>query len=203
MLTLYHKMSALWNCHFCTKIAFYGPLCLFEMWRPLGTKLYWILWFFLVSVLLCHQIGQDDHFPGCWCLLRRSDDLLEVTKGTLTSSSENRTWWNSPTNTILIKSILHRADCPQRHFHPMPCKMLRTLFLLLRSKTKQKQDHLRLSSPRAESARAFTGRRNSHSRRGEDFLSRQPNFFTETAVTPEQKVKKWFPTWEINRHAEG
>ena len=60
-----------------------------------------------------------------------------------------------------------------------------------------------LSSPCAESARANTGRRNSHSGRGEDFLSRQPNFFTETAVTPEQKVKKWFPTWEINRHAEG
>ena len=50
---------------------------------------------------------------------------------------------------------------------------------------------------------AFTGRRNSHSGRGEDFLTGQPNFFTETAVTPEQKVKKWFPTWEINRHAEG
>ena len=29
---------------------------------------------------------------------------------------------------------------------------------------------------RAESARAFTGRRNSYSGRGEDFLSRQPNF---------------------------
>ena len=41
---------------------------------------------------------------------------------------------------------------------------------------------------RAESARAFTGRRNSHSGRGEDFLSRQPNFFSETAVTPERKV---------------
>ena len=60
-----------------------------------------------------------------------------------------------------------------------------------------------LSSPRAESARAFTGRRNSYSGRGEDFLSRQPNFFTETAVTPERKVEKWFPKWEINRHAEG
>ena len=60
-----------------------------------------------------------------------------------------------------------------------------------------------LSSPRAESARAFSGRRNSHSGRGEDFLSRQPNFFTETAVTPERKVEKWFPRWEINRHAEG
>ena len=39
--------------------------------------------------------------------------------------------------------------------------------------------------------------------RGEDFLSRQPNFFTETAVTPEQKVEKSFPRWEINRHDKG
>ena len=39
--------------------------------------------------------------------------------------------------------------------------------------------------------------------RGEDFLNRQPDFFTETAVTPERKVEKWFPRWEINRHAEG
>ena len=60
-----------------------------------------------------------------------------------------------------------------------------------------------LSSLRAESARAFTGRRNSHSGKGEDFLSRQQDFFTETAVTPEQKVKKSFPRWEINRHVEG
>ena len=60
-----------------------------------------------------------------------------------------------------------------------------------------------LSSPRAESARAFTGRRNFYSGRGEDFLSRQPIFFTETAVTPERKVEKWFPKWEINRHVKG
>ena len=60
-----------------------------------------------------------------------------------------------------------------------------------------------LSSPRPESARAFTGRRNSHSGRGEDFLTGQPNFFTETAVTPERRVEKWFPKWEINHHAEG
>ena len=39
--------------------------------------------------------------------------------------------------------------------------------------------------------------------RGEDFLSRQPDFFTETAVTPEQKVEKSIPRWEINRHSEG
>ena len=56
---------------------------------------------------------------------------------------------------------------------------------------------------RAESARAFTGRRNSYSGRGEGFLSRKPNFFTETAVTPEQKVEKLFPRLDINRHAKG
>ena len=56
---------------------------------------------------------------------------------------------------------------------------------------------------RAESARAFTGRRCPHSWRGEDFLTVVPDFFTETAVTPEQKVEKWFPKWEINRHVEG
>ena len=55
----------------------------------------------------------------------------------------------------------------------------------------------------AESARAFTGRRNSHSGRGEDFLAGQPDFFTETAVTSERKVEKSFPMREINRHAEG
>ena len=56
---------------------------------------------------------------------------------------------------------------------------------------------------RAESARAVTGRRCPHSGRGEDFLSRQLDFFTETAVTPERKVEKSFPRWEINRHVEG
>ena len=39
--------------------------------------------------------------------------------------------------------------------------------------------------------------------KGEDFLTGQPDFFTETAVTPERKVEKSFPRWEINRHAEG
>ena len=52
-------------------------------------------------------------------------------------------------------------------------------------------------------ARAVTGRRNSYSGRGEDFFSRQPNFFTETAETPERKVGKSFPRWEINRRVEG
>ena len=56
---------------------------------------------------------------------------------------------------------------------------------------------------RAESARAVTGRRCPHSGKGEDFLTGQPDFFTETAVTPERKVEKSFPRSEINRHAEG
>ena len=55
----------------------------------------------------------------------------------------------------------------------------------------------------SESARAVTGRRCSHSGKGEDFLTGKPVFFTETAVTPERKVEKSFPRWEINRHGEG
>ena len=42
-----------------------------------------------------------------------------------------------------------------------------------------------------------------YSRKEEDFLTGQLIFFTETAVTPERKVEKLFPRWEINRHAEG
>ena len=38
---------------------------------------------------------------------------------------------------------------------------------------------------------------------GEDFLMGQLNFFTKTAVAPEQKDEKSIPNWEINRHAEG
>ena len=59
------------------------------------------------------------------------------------------------------------------------------------------------SSTIVKPARAFTGRRCPHSGKGEDFLTGQLNFFTETAVTPERKVEKSFPMWEINRHAEG
>ena len=67
----------------------------------------------------------------------------------------------------------------------------------------KEKDKSLLSSPRAESARAVTGRRCPHSGKGEDFLTGQLNFFTETAVTPERKVEKSFPRSEINRHAEG
>ena len=56
---------------------------------------------------------------------------------------------------------------------------------------------------RAESARAVTGRRCPYSGKGEDFLTGQPDFFTETAVTPEWKVEKLFPRWEINCHGDG
>ena len=42
-----------------------------------------------------------------------------------------------------------------------------------------------------------------HSGKGEDFLTGQPDFFTETAVTPEWKVENSFPRSEINRHGEG
>ena len=38
-----------------------------------------------------------------------------------------------------------------------------------------------------------------YSRKGEDFLTGQPDFFTDTAVTSERKVERW----EINRHGEG
>ena len=62
---------------------------------------------------------------------------------------------------------------------------------------------LPLSSPRAESARAVTGRRCPHSGEGEDFLMGQLNCFTKTAVTPERKVEKSIQRREINRHAEG
>ena len=39
--------------------------------------------------------------------------------------------------------------------------------------------------------------------KGEDFLSRQPDFFTKTAVTPERKVEKSILRWKMNRHSEG
>ena len=42
-------------------------------------------------------------------------------------------------------------------------------------------------------ARAVTGRRCPHSGKGEDFLSRQPDFFTETAVTSGTESQKIVP----------
>ena len=68
--------------------------------------------------------------------------------------------------------------------------------------TKKNIDPARARSARAR-ARAVTGRRCPHSGRGEDFLTGQMDFFTDTAVTLEQKVEKWFSRWEIDRHAEG
>ena len=71
------------------------------------------------------------------------------------------------------------------------------------SKTARLDNNNNNNQAHALSARAFTGRRCPHSGREEDFLTGQLNFFTETAVTPERKVEKSFPRWEINRHAEG
>ena len=31
----------------------------------------------------------------------------------------------------------------------------------------------------------------------------QLNFFTKTTVTPEEKVEKTIPRWEMNHHSEG
>ena len=45
-----------------------------------------------------------------------------------------------------------------------------------------------LSNPRAESARAVTGRRCPHSGVGEDFLGHRPGPLTKTGVTRERKV---------------
>ena len=39
--------------------------------------------------------------------------------------------------------------------------------------------------------------------RGKTFWRVSRIFFTETAVTPDRKVEKSFPRWEINRHVEG
>ena len=55
------------------------------------------------------------------------------------------------------------------------------------------------SGLRAKSARAVTGRRYPHNGEGENFLTGQPDNFTKTAVTPERKVEKLTPRWEINR----
>ena len=55
-----------------------------------------------------------------------------------------------------------------------------------------------LKGLRAESARAVTGRQCSHSGKGEDFLMGQLNFFTETAVSPERKIKNRSPGWKLN-----
>ena len=85
-----------------------------------------------------------------------------------------------------------RSAYPQRSLIAVP-----ELFYLVRAKRAGPK------GLRAESTRAFTGRRCPHSGRGEDFLTGQLNFFTETAVTPERKVEKSFPRWEINRHVEG
>ena len=60
-----------------------------------------------------------------------------------------------------------------------------------------------LSSPRAESARAVTGRQCPDSGEGEDFLTRRPSYFTKTAIIRERKVEKSISRWEKNRLSKG
>ena len=59
-----------------------------------------------------------------------------------------------------------------------------------------------LSSSRAESARAVTGRRCPHSRVGEDFLVSRPVFFTKRAVSRKPKVEKLIQRCQIDHLAE-
>ena len=60
-----------------------------------------------------------------------------------------------------------------------------------------------LSSPRAESARAVTGRRCPHSGEGEEFLPRQMVPLTKTVVTQKRNAKKSVRRCQNDRNAEG
>ena len=60
-----------------------------------------------------------------------------------------------------------------------------------------------LSSPRAERARAVTGRQCPHSGVGQDFLLRRRVPLTETAVTRKQKVEKSIRRCQSDRLREG
>ena len=107
--------------------------------------------------------------------------------------------WHFPFPNILLFFLLCFSSSPQikrfpspKDFPPFPSLRRPNICILVY-----------LSSPCAESARAVTGRRWPNSGEGEDFLTGQLNFFTKTAVTPEWKVEKSIPRWEINGHAEG
>ena len=66
-----------------------------------------------------------------------------------------------------------------------------------------KQSYL-FSSPRAKSARAFTGRWYPHSGEGEDFLTRRPiSFFYKNSHKSETRSRKSIPRWEMNRLSKG
>ena len=110
-----------------------------------------------------------------------------------------RTFYSSIQRSPPLKKVLGRRFTPVA---PTP-----TPYLEKCHKTLKNNFHIAMLSfparARSESARAVTGRRCPHSGEAEDFLMGQLNFFTKTAVTPEQKVEKSIPRWEINRHAEG
>ena len=115
--------------------------------------------------------------------------------------------YNVSTWSLLCKNFLERPGAPDElPGHPEVFR-INTSKVFLYSLLRQRLCFIKPArfpkGLRAESARAFTGRRCPQSGKGEDFLTGQLNFFTETAVIPERKVKKSFPRWEINRHAEG
>ena len=127
-------------------------------------------------------------------------------------------WICTKTNNLERVITWVRCSCPNVHKWTTQCYCIIVIVVIPKppKALKRRKNHLpknyypartrRRAGPkglRAESARAVTGRRCPHSVRGEDFLMGQLNFFTETAVTPERKVEKSFPRWEINRHAEG
>ena len=82
-----------------------------------------------------------------------------------------------------------RVNCNRHKIWPLEYGKFETTFLLLLGvqpsatlviSSAINQARAKRAGPKglcAESTRAFTGRWNSHSGTGEDFLSRQPNFF--------------------------
>ena len=66
----------------------------------------------------------------------------------------------------------------QQQNQNLPQKVVNKIELeTIHVKEKQVKSEQELYRPRAESARAVTGRRCPHSGEGEDFLTRQPGFF--------------------------
>ena len=78
---------------------------------------------------------------------------------------------------------IYRCRCVSS-LHPLLCSKISKYFLNIPKKG------FKLSSPRAERARAVTGRRCPHSGVGEDFLPHRRVPLMKMAVTRKQKVKK-------------
>ena len=121
-------------------------------------------------------------------MVNKDDDQICNTKQQLSSNSKATLWFDFTAALASASLSASGSACVERL----------TVKLIVALSSPRRPESLR-----AESARAVTGRRCPHSGEGEDFLTGQLNFFTKTAVTPERKVEKSIPRWEINRHAEG